>query len=120
MTETTAILPERVLVVVGPTAAGKTDLAAELARRLDAEVVGADSRQVYRHMDVGTAKPDRLLLGEIRHHMVDVVAPDEHFDVARWREGVTAALAGIQRRGKRAILCGANLWNCKKRNHVVR
>ncbi len=106
MTETTAILPERVLVVVGPTAVGKTDLAAELARRLDAEVVGVDSRQVYRHMDVGTAKPDRLLLGEIRHHMVDVVAPDEHFDVARWREGVTAALAGIQRRGKRAILCG--------------
>ena len=106
MSEPPAILPGRVLVVAGPTAAGKTELAAELGRRLDAEIIGADSRQVYRHMDVGTAKPGHRLLGEIRHHMIDVVDPDEHFDVARWREGVTAALAAIRRRGKRAIVCG--------------
>ncbi len=99
-------LPACVLVVAGPTAAGKTEFAAALARELDAEVVGADSRQVYRYMDVGTAKPSLELRDRIRHHMVDVADPDEDFDVARWRDGAMVSLRDIHRRGRRAIVCG--------------
>ncbi|RMF23192.1 MAG: tRNA (adenosine(37)-N6)-dimethylallyltransferase MiaA [Deltaproteobacteria bacterium] len=99
-------LPERVLFVVGPTAIGKTELAAHLARRFDGEVVGADSRQVYRYMDVGTAKPPAALRAEIRHHLIDVVDPDEPFDVARWRAAALDALAEIEARSKTAIVCG--------------
>jgi tRNA dimethylallyltransferase len=94
------------LVITGPTAAGKTDLAAALARALDAEIVGADSRQVYRFMDAGTAKPSRELRAEIPHHLVDVVDPDEPFDVARWRSLALQALRDIARAGRRAIVCG--------------
>ncbi|TFH21163.1 MAG: tRNA (adenosine(37)-N6)-dimethylallyltransferase MiaA [Myxococcales bacterium] len=99
-------LPDRVLVIAGPTASGKTELAAELARRFDAEIVSADSRQVYRHMDVGTAKPCAELLAEIRHHMIEVVDPDEPFDTATWCEGARAALADLHARGRNAIVCG--------------
>ncbi len=99
-------LPRRVLFVVGPTAIGKTELAARLARRFGCEVVGADSRQVYRYMDIGTAKPSADLRAEIPHHLVDVVDPDEPFDVARWRAAAVGALADIEARGKKAIVCG--------------
>jgi len=99
-------LPAAVLVVTGPTAAGKTELAAALARALDAEIVGADSRQVYRYMDSGTAKPSPTLRAEIPHHVVDIVDPDEEFDVARWRRLALEALRDIAARGRRAIVCG--------------
>lgn len=99
-------VPDRLLVVAGPTASGKTELAAELARRFDAEVISADSRQVYRGMDVGTAKPAPELLAEIRHHMVDVVDPGDPFDAATWRDGALAALADACSRGRNAIVCG--------------
>jgi len=99
-------VPDRVLVIAGPTASGKTELAAELARRFDAEIISADSRQVYRYMDVGTAKPDAELLAEIRHHMVDVVDPDEPFDAASWCAGARTALADLHGRGRNAIVCG--------------
>jgi len=99
-------LPAGVIVISGPTAAGKTDLAAALARALDAEIVGADSRQVYRHMDAGTAKPSADLRAEIPHHLVDIVEPDAVFDVARWRALALEALRDIEARGRRAIVCG--------------
>jgi tRNA dimethylallyltransferase len=102
----TQALPEAVLVVVGATAAGKSDLAVELAVRLDAEIVGADSRQVYRHMDVGTAKPSAAQRAAVPHHMIDVVDPDQPLDAATWRNGALAALAQVRARGKRAIVCG--------------
>ncbi len=97
---------QRVLVVVGPTATGKTELAATLARELSGEVVGADSRQVYRYMDIGTAKPPSELRAEIPHHLVDVVDPDQDYDVASWREQALAAIADIHGRGRVAIVCG--------------
>jgi len=103
---TTARLPARVLVITGATAAGKTELAAQLARALGAEIVGADSRQVYRGMDAGTAKPPADLRREIPHHLIDVVDPDETYDVARWRAGANAALTAIEARGAAAIVCG--------------
>jgi tRNA dimethylallyltransferase len=100
------ILPARVLVIVGPTASGKTELSAHVARALGCEVVGADSRQVYRGLDAGTAKPPAELRREISHHLIDVVDVDEDYDVARWRTDALAALATIAARGSRAIVCG--------------
>ncbi len=99
-------LPDAVLVIAGPTASGQTELAAEVARRFDAEVVSADSRQIYRHMDVGTAKPAPALLSEVRHHMVDVAEPDQPFDTAAWCDGARNALSDIEARGRRAVVCG--------------
>jgi len=95
-----------VLVVCGPTAVGKTELAAELAERFGGEVVGADSRQVYRGMDVATAKPSSELRARIPHHLVDIVDPDESFDVATWRRAALDALADIASRDRVAIVCG--------------
>lgn len=99
-------MPRRVLVVCGPTAAGKTDLAIELAERFDGEIVGADSRQVYREMDVATAKPSAELRERVPHHLIDIVAPDQPFDVADWRHRALDALAEIASRDRTAIICG--------------
>lgn len=94
------------LVVVGPTAAGKTDLAVGLARRLGGEVIGADSRQVYRLLDIGTAKPTAAEQRAARHHLIDVVMPDEPFGLADYLEHARAALADVQARGHLPIVCG--------------
>lgn len=99
-------LPAKVLIVAGPTASGKSELAAALAARLDGEIVGADSRQVYRYLDVGTAKPEPHLRVRAPHHLIDVVEPDEDYDVARYRRDAFAALAAIESRDRRAIVCG--------------
>ncbi len=90
-------------VIAGPTASGKSGLALALARKLDAEIVGADSQQVYRHFDVGTAKPAEE---GVRHHLVSVVDPLEAFSAARYQAMADAAIADIHARGKRAIVVG--------------
>ena len=96
------------LAVLGPTATGKSALALELARacRPDVELVSADSMQVYRGMDVGTAKPTPAQRAEIPHHVLDLADPDEEFSVARFQQAVTGAVAGIEARGRRAVLVG--------------
>jgi len=94
--------------LVGPTAAGKTAVALELARRLDAEVVSADSMQVYRGMDIGTAKPSPAERAAAPHHLIDVVEVGEHFDVARYVALAHAAIAGIQRRNKKPLIVGGS------------
>lgn len=100
-----------ILVVAGPTASGKTALALALARRFDAEIVGADSVQVYRGFDVGSAKPTEAELGGIRHHLLDVVEPDEAIDAMRFAALADAAIDDIQARGKVAIVAGGTgLW----------
>lgn len=96
----------RLLAIVGPTASGKTDLAAGWARRLSAEVVSVDSRQVYRRLDIGTAKPSAALRAEIPHHLIDVVDPDQKFDVARYCELAHATIGAIHARGRPILLCG--------------
>jgi len=98
----------RVVALVGPTAGGKTELALELAPRLGAEVVSVDSRQVYRRLDVGTAKPDAAARAAVPHHLLDVVEPDEPFDVARYAELARAAVADVGRRGRTVLLCGGS------------
>ena len=80
-----------ILALVGPTGAGKTDLALRLATRLDAEIVNCDSRQVFRFLDVGTAKPSAAERAVVPHHLFDIVDPDEPFDCARYRDLARAA-----------------------------
>ncbi len=99
-------LPDRVLVIAGPTASGKSDIAVEVAEAVGAEIVGADSRQVYRYMDAGTAKPTAAQRARVPHHLLDVVDPDENYDVARWRSDAMSALAAIHARGAKAVVCG--------------
>lgn len=95
-----------VLIIAGPTASGKTELAIELAREFDAEIVGADSRQVYRDMAVGTAAPSARQLAEVPHHLVGFLDPHEGYSAARYASDAIAALDAIRSRGKRAIVTG--------------
>ena len=85
------------LVIVGPTASGKSALALAVAQRAGAEIVSADSMAVYRGMDIGTAKPTRAERRQVTHHLVDVVAPDEEFSVAEFQRLATAVLAQVPR-----------------------
>lgn len=94
------------LAVVGPTASGKTDLALALARSLPIEILVADSRQVYRGMDVGTAKPDAAARAAVPHHLIDVVAPDEAFTLADWLAAARAALREVGERGRLPLVVG--------------
>ena len=99
-------MPPPILVITGPTASGKTALAAALAKRRNGEVVSADSMQIYRRMDIGTAKPTREEMGGIPHHMIDVAEPEENFSVARYVEMAAACIDDILSRGKLPILAG--------------
>jgi tRNA dimethylallyltransferase len=94
------------VIITGPTATGKTALAIELARQYDAEIVSADSRQVYRYLDIGTAKPTSTQLEAVPHHLIDVINPDEQFDGARFRTLALTTITDIHQRGKRVIVVG--------------
>lgn len=94
------------LAIVGPTAVGKTALSLHLARLCDGEIVSADSRQVYRGMDIGAAKPTPAERAAVPHHLIDVVDPDEDFSLALYQDMATAAIADIAARGKSPLLVG--------------
>lgn len=96
------------LVILGPTGSGKTDLAHEAAKRLRGEIVSADAFAVYRGMDVGTAKPPRAFRREVPYHLVDVVEPEESFSAGRWALAARDAVEGIERRGRLPIVCGGS------------
>lgn len=96
----------KLLVIAGPTASGKTALAVELAQRTNAEIISADSQQVYRHFDIGMAKPSREELAAVPHHLVDVVEPTEDFSAKRFADLADAAIADLHARGKNVIVCG--------------
>ncbi|MEB2284015.1 MAG: tRNA (adenosine(37)-N6)-dimethylallyltransferase MiaA [Polyangiaceae bacterium UTPRO1] len=96
----------RVLAIVGPTAAGKSAVAMRIAERLDAEIVSADSRQIYRGLDIGTAKPSADDRRRVPHHLLDVADPDQRFDAARFRHLALAAIAGAAARGRPVVVCG--------------
>ena len=95
-----------VICICGPTASGKTGLAVALAKKLDAEVVSCDSMQIYRGMDIGTAKPDAAEMEGVPHHLLDAAEPGEDFSVGRYVQLADAAISDIHSRGKIAIVCG--------------
>jgi tRNA dimethylallyltransferase len=96
----------RVVAIVGPTGAGKTDVACAVARLTGAEIINVDSMQVYRGMDIGTAKPPRELRAEIPHHLIDIVAPDDPMSAGRYAELARRAASEIAARGRPVLLCG--------------
>lgn len=100
-------MPNRKLIaVVGPTASGKTTLAIDIAQRFSGEIIGADSRQVYRYMDIGTAKPTFAERAAAPHHLVDIVDPDEPFSLGQWLDLAQEALTDVWSRGQLPIVCG--------------
>jgi tRNA dimethylallyltransferase len=98
--------PPPLLAVVGPTASGKTDLALALAQRLPVEILVADSRQVYRGMDIGTAKPNAAARAAVRHHLLDLATPDQAFTLADWLSAARAVVAEVGERGRLPMLVG--------------
>ncbi|MBP0980611.1 MAG: tRNA (adenosine(37)-N6)-dimethylallyltransferase MiaA [Oscillospiraceae bacterium] len=95
-----------VLAVVGPTASGKTALGIELAKKYNGEVVSADSMQIYRYMDIATAKPTKEEMGDIPHHLIDFVEPEDKYSVARYVEDATRVIDDIISRGKMPVIVG--------------
>lgn len=92
--------------IMGPTGAGKTALALALAARLPVEVVSVDSAQVYRGLDLGTAKPSPAVRARVHHHLVDICAPEEAYSAARFREDAQHAIAAVRARGRLPLLVG--------------
>lgn len=100
-------MPNRPLVVVvGPTASGKSALAMQIAHKYDGEIIAADSRTIYRGLDIGTAKPTSQDRQKIPHHLLDLRNPDESFNAAEFQKLANAAIEDIQKRGKLPILVG--------------
>lgn len=94
------------IILTGPTAVGKTALSVKLARALNGEVISADSMQVYRHMDIGSAKVTAAQMGGIAHHLIDVLEPEEDFNVVLFQKLAKAAIADIYSRGRVPVLVG--------------
>ena len=99
-------MKSRLLCLLGPTAVGKTEIAIQLAQRLNAEIVSVDSRQIYRQMDIGTAKPTPEEQQAARHHLIDCLDISEPFSAADYQSLADAAITDIQNRGKRVLLVG--------------
>ncbi len=97
---------DKIIAVAGPTASGKSALALELCKRLDGELISLDSMQIYRGLDIGTAKPTKAEQAEVRHHMIDICEPTENFSAAEFAERAHKVIADVQSRGKKAVLCG--------------
>jgi tRNA dimethylallyltransferase len=99
-------LNKKLIVVLGPTASGKTELAIKLAKKFNGEIINADSRQVYKGMDIGTAKPTKKEMGGVPHYLLDVASPKRKFTVAQYRKLALKAIEKIQRKGKIPFLVG--------------
>jgi tRNA dimethylallyltransferase len=96
----------KLIVILGPTASGKTELAVKLAKNFNGEIVNADSRQVYKGMDIGTAKPTKKEMRGVPHHLLDVASPKRKFTVAQYRKLALKAIERIQKKGKIPFLVG--------------
>jgi tRNA dimethylallyltransferase len=99
----------KAVFLLGPTASGKTSVALALAERLPVEIVSVDSAQVYRGMDIGTAKPDRETLERVPHHLVDIVDPVDAYSAGRFRADAARAIAAIQARGRLPVVAGGTM-----------
>ncbi len=96
----------KILVILGPTASGKSDLAVSLARRFNGEIISADSRQVYKGLDIGTGKITKKEMLGIKHYMLDIVGPKTIFNVVQFKKKATKAITDITKREKLPIICG--------------
>jgi tRNA dimethylallyltransferase len=96
----------KIVAVIGPTSSGKSDLAVAIACRAHGEVISADSRQVYRGMDIGTGKVTKKEMRGIPHHLLDIASPKRTYTVAHWKRDAERAIADIGKRGKLPVICG--------------
>src|SRR5574342_698729 len=96
----------KLVIILGPTAVGKSEMAMKLAGVIGAEIINADSQQVYRYMNVGTGKPSRAERERIAHHLIDIVDPDQEFNVAVFRRLALEKIGEIGERGRNVIVCG--------------
>ena len=96
------------IIVLGATGVGKTELAIALARQLNGEIIGADSRQVYRHLDIGTAKPNARQRAAVPHHLIDFVAPDHSLSLAEYQDLAYSAIDEVHARGALPLLVGGS------------
>lgn len=96
----------KVLIIAGPTASGKKQFALRMAERFNGEIVSADSRKVYRYLEIGTAKPSREERERVPHHLIDIIEPDEPFSAGEWVRRASEAVRGIIDRGKLPIISG--------------
>jgi len=108
---------KKIIVICGPTGIGKTGFAIQLAKKFDTEIVGGDSVQIYRHMEIGSAKPDARERAMARHHMVDIVDPDEDFDAARFAGMADRVIDDLHKQGKTAIVAGGTGFYLKALLH---
>ena len=99
-------MKKSIIVLAGPTAVGKTEYAVEIAGRFDGEIVSADSMQLYKHMDIGSGKPDKAQLSRARHHLIGEIDPKEPFSVAEYKTLAKNAITDILERGKQPIVSG--------------
>ena len=95
-----------ILIIAGPTASGKSKLAGELARKLDGEIISADSRQIYRGLDAGTAKPSREELARVKHHLIDIIDPVEKYNAGRFARDSALVIEKLAGENKTPIVCG--------------
>ncbi len=96
------------IAIVGPTAVGKSEVALHLAQHFSLEIISADSRQVYRYMDIGTNKPSPAEMAAVPHHIIDVVEPDQDFSLAMYHQLAFEAVKAIQQKGKLPLLVGGS------------
>lgn len=96
----------KLLIIAGPTAVGKTDTSIELAKRLNGEIISCDSMQIYKHMDIGSAKVSKDEMQGVPHYMIDIVSPEKEFSVAEYKSQVTDIIKDINSRGKLPIIVG--------------
>ena len=96
----------KLVIILGPTGVGKSEVAVEVALEIGGEIINADSQQVYRHMDVGTGKPGPEQRQKVRHHLIDIVDPDKEFNAALFRQKALESAEEIWSRRKKVVLCG--------------
>lgn len=97
---------KQVIILLGPTGVGKTGASLLLAKKLGTDIISADSMQIYRHMDIGTAKPTPDQMAMVKHHMIDIVEPWESYSTGKYIDAVVPIIEGLHRKGKIPIVAG--------------